>query len=237
MTVNVQLICLILQSPGRAGRHHPGHINNTSTLTIDQRAKHQLKKESLHTCCYQLSLEMSKCGETVKLFFLVLFAFYKQKALETKPAYKIFCHYFLPISLPAQLVKLQTGELFGIILPRRKVWVLWNITAAQLSLKCWSAWLTWSWNSVIPFDMESAGNLPYKLPWQIATTHSIHHFREAGPPHTFSFLCFYLLFCLSERSRGKTQTSIQRLRAPTSNRDLLKLHIIQYPCTPDFPPF
>lgn len=199
-----QLICLILQSPGRVGRHHSGHINNTSTLSIDQRANHQLKKESLHTCCYELRLEMSKCGEKVKLFFLVLIAFYKQKVFETKPAFKILCHYFLPVSLPAQLVHLQAGELFGIILPRRKLWVLWNTTAVQLSLKCWSAWLTWSWNSVIPFDMESVVNLPDELPWQIATSHSIHHFREAGLPHTSSFLCFYVLLCLSKRSRGKT---------------------------------
>lgn len=205
-----QLICLILQSSGRVGRHHSGHINNTSTLTIDQRENHQLKKESLHTCCYQLRLEMTKCAETVKLFFLVLIAFYKQKALETEPANKILCHYFLPVSLPAQLAHLQAGEILGIILPCRKVWVLWNITAVQLSLKCWSAWLTWSWKSVIPFDMESVGNLPDELPQQIATTHSIHYFREAGLPHTFSFLFFYILFCLSERSRGKTQTNIQR---------------------------
>lgn len=197
-----QLICLILQSPGRAGRHHPGYINNTSTLTIDQRANHQLKKESLHTCCYQARMEMSKCAETVKLFFLVLIAFYKQKASETKPAYKILCHYFLPVSLPAQLVHLQAGELFGIILPCRKVWTLWNITAVQLSLKCWSAWLTWSWNSVIPFDMESVGNLPDELPWQIATTHSIHHFREAGLPHTFSFLWFFIFCSASQKDQG-----------------------------------
>lgn len=112
--------------------------------------------------------------------------------------------------LPAHPVHLQAGELFETVLPHKKLWELWNITAVQVSLKCWSAWLAWSWNAVIPFDMKSVVNLPDELPWQMAATHSIHHFREARLPHTFYSLCFHLLFCLSERSRSKIQPNIQK---------------------------